>query len=327
MQEMHPDMEVGDSSMLHLRNASQRLRDEGHEFALPEFLRRIVRSIAFDGRGEGGTGGSLSVRGRNRETIRVTLRRTWRALEETAEIRRKAAWRLLYHLLDSLPKGVRGTDLLAETTMGKLLVALRSDMILMSSVRRPEKLLDRALLWLHEQEVIRLNKGLTVLRPAMTIRLKPERRGFVRADFEPLGIHYNEQILQVHVMAEYAQQGLGAMADSLQLSMDYFSLSRNDFLARWLPVRQGELLRQTTPRIVATDRGKPKQSRPASHRCRQPGKSKCAGARRPWIWEDAGACAPYRLPYSGQAREPSRNPRPGIQQARPQLKFVAALKV
>ena len=209
MREMHSDMEVGDNSMLHLRNATQRLRDEGHESALPEFLRRIVRSIAYDGRGEDGVGGSLAVRGRDRETMWVTLRRTWRALEKTAEIRRKAASRLLDHLLSRLPQGVRGTDLLAETTIGKLLVSVKSDMLLMRGVRRPDKLMERALLWLHEQEVIRLNKGLTVLRPAMTIRLKPERRGFAQVDFEPLRIHYDEQILQVHIMAEYAQQGLG----------------------------------------------------------------------------------------------------------------------
>ena len=247
MREMHPDMEVEGSSMLHLRDATQRLKDQGHEFALPELLRRLVRSIAFDGRGEDGVGGSLSVRGRDRETMWVTLRRKWRTLKKIAEIRRKAASRLLDHLLARLPNGVRGTDLLAETTMGKLLAALKSNMILMSGVRHPEKLLDRALLWLHEQEVIRLNKGLTVLRPAMTIRLRPERRGFVQADFEPLKIHYDEQVLQVHVMAEYAQQGLGAMADALQLAMDYFSLPRMKFLRLWLPVRQGELLRQTTP--------------------------------------------------------------------------------
>ena len=35
------------------------------------------------------------------------------------------------------------------------------------------QLLDRALLWLHEQEVVRLNKGLSVFRPAMTIHLSP----------------------------------------------------------------------------------------------------------------------------------------------------------
>ena len=53
LQETAPDMEKGDSSTLHLRVATQRLKDEGHAFALPEFVRRIIRSIAADGRGRG----------------------------------------------------------------------------------------------------------------------------------------------------------------------------------------------------------------------------------------------------------------------------------
>ena len=247
LREADPDMEKGDTSMLHLRRATQRLKDEGHKYALPELLRRIVQSIAADGRGEGGGGGSLGVRGRDRETIQVTLQRDWKALERTAELRRAAAGRLLDHLLDSLPPGSRGTDLLAETTLGKLLTAVKSDMSLASEVRDHARLTDRALLWLHEQEAIRLNRGLTVFRPAMTIRLKPERRGFAQADFKSLKLHYDEQILQIHVMAEYVQQGLGVMADAVQLAMDYFSLLREDFLKLWLPDREAEISRQTTP--------------------------------------------------------------------------------
>ena len=247
LRETAPDMGKGDSSMLHLRMATQRLKDDGHTYALPERLGRIIRSIAADGRGEGGDGGSLGVRGRDAETVQVTLRREWGALEKTAGLRRVAASRLLDHLLASLPRGSRGTDLLAETTLGKLLTAIQSDMILMSEVSSPSKLMDRALLWLHEQEVIRLNKGLAVFRPAMTIRLKPERRGFAQTDFEPLKLHYDEQVLQIHVMAEFAQQGLGSMADALRLAMDYFSLRQEDFLRRWLPDRSEETSRQTTP--------------------------------------------------------------------------------
>ena len=247
LREADPDVEVGESYPLHLRRATQRLKDDGHEYALPELLRRIIRSIAADGRGEGGGGGSLGVRGRDGETMQVTLQREWRALERTAELRRAAASHLLDHLLDSLPPGARGTDLLAETTMGKLLSAIRSDMTLMSGVRDPGRLMDRALLWLHEQEVIRLNRGLTVFRPAMTIRLKQERRGFAQANFKSLKLHYDEQILQIHVMAEYVQQGLGAMADAVQMTMDYFSLPREEFLRRWFPDREAEISRQTTP--------------------------------------------------------------------------------
>ena len=249
MREAHPDMGQGETSPLHLRVTTQQLKDQGHTYALPERVRRIIRSIAADGRGEGGGGGSLGVRGRDAETIQVTLQRDWQALIGLAERRRAAASRLLDHLLGSLPRGSRGTDLLAETTMGKLTTAIKSDSTLASQVRDDAlpRLLDRALLWLNEQEVIRLNKGMAVFRPAMTIRLEPGRRGFGQADFKPLKIHYDEQVLQIHVMMEYVQRGLEVMAHALRLAMDYFSLSRDEFLRKWLPDREREISRQTTP--------------------------------------------------------------------------------
>ena len=264
LREKAPDMERGDTSQLHLRLATQQLKDEGHAYALPEHLRRIVRSIAADGRGEGGGGGSLRVRGRDAETMQVTLQREWKALEKTAELRRTAATLLLDHLVACLPPGSQGTDLLAETTLSKLLAAVNSDMVLRSEVKDSAKLMDRALLWLHEQEVIRLNRGLTVFRPAMTIHLRPERRGFAQADFASLKLHYDEQVSQIHVMAEYVQRGLWAITDALRLAMDYFSLRREDFLNRWLPNRERELSRQTTPeswRTIVERLGNPIQRR------------------------------------------------------------------
>ena len=264
LRELAPDMEKGDSSPLHLRLATQKLKDDGLCYALPERLRRIVRSIASDGRGEGGGGGSLGVRGRDRETMQITLQREWNALEKTAELRRAAASRLLDHLLACLPPNVRGTDLLAETTMGKLLTAIKSDMTLASEVRAPDRLMTRTMLWLHEQEVIRLNRGLTVFRPAMTLRLRPERRGFASTDFASLKLHYDEQILQIHVMAQYVEQGLGATADALRLAMDYFSLTGEEFLRRWLPGRDKEISRQTTPeswRMIVESLNNPAQRR------------------------------------------------------------------
>ena len=98
-------MEKGETSTLHLRQATQELKGEGHSWALPEFLRGIVRNIAADGRGEGGGGGSLGLRGRDRETVQVTLQREWGPLANTAELRRTAAGLLLDHLLSTLPQG------------------------------------------------------------------------------------------------------------------------------------------------------------------------------------------------------------------------------
>ena len=133
LQETAPDMGVGDSTQLFLRGTTQRLKDDGYSYALPERLRRIINSVGADGRGDGGTGGSLSVRGRDSDSLQVTLRREWGALSRTAETRRAAASRLLQHLLSTLPRGARGVDLLADTTMGKMLDAIRTDVTLRST--------------------------------------------------------------------------------------------------------------------------------------------------------------------------------------------------
>ena len=244
-----PNLGKGDTSLLHLRVAAQILRDAGISNPLPERLWRILRSLASDGRGEGGDAGSLDVRKRDAETGQVTLLRAWQTLEEMATRRRAAAKQLLEHLLSCLPSGSRGTDLLAETTLGRLLAVLKADPALKSRSKHPEKLLERALLWLHEQEVIHLHRGLAVFRQAMTIRLAQEqsRRGFAKADFEPLRLYYEGQVRQVHVMMEFARRGLDTMTEALQLAMDYFCMQEEEFLRRWLPDRAREIARETTP--------------------------------------------------------------------------------
>ena len=137
-------------------------------------------------------------------------------------------------------------------------------MLLKSRVKHPTRLLDRALMWLHELEVIRLNKGLAVFRPAMTVGLaKGEKRRFTKADFEPLALHYHGQVLQVHVMAAFARHGLAATRDALRLARDYFTLKEEAFLDRWLPGGGEEIGRQTTPdswRAIVESLGNSEQS-------------------------------------------------------------------
>ena len=249
MRERAPDLGRNESSVLNLRTAAQRLRDDEVADTLPQRLMRIVRSIGNDGREEDdGAPGSLSVRNRGRDQAKITLHREWDALEEWARVRREGAELLLENLLQCLPPDARGTDLLAETTLGKLNHAIESDQILKQKVGSPSRLMERALLWLHEQEVIRLHKGLVVFRTAMKIRLEPGvRRVFTSADFAPLALHYGGQVLQIHVMVKFAERGLAAAGEAVQLAMDYFRLPEEKFLDRWLPGQEAETARETTP--------------------------------------------------------------------------------
>lgn len=248
LREEAPDLEVGQGSPLHLRLLSQRLKDEGHA-ALPQRLRQIIAGLAGDGRdGSEGRGSLTMKRGHDQETIYIELNRPWSTVEDIAERRRTAAGRLLDHWIASLPKGARGVDQLAETTLGELTQSVAGDTLLVGSTPDLRKLIDRALLWLHEQEVLRLNKGLAIFRSAMTLSLESNwKLQFEKSNFQPLAMHYDELTRQIHIMAEYAERGVKKMAEALNLALDYFRLPREEFCRRWLPGRESELTRQTTP--------------------------------------------------------------------------------
>ena len=88
-------------------------------------------------------------------------------------------------------------------------------------------------LQLRDTQVIVLDKGRTVFRAAMTVRLLPQdetRRGFTREDFEPLRRHYEERNFQIHVMHEYAVRGVRKINDALSLVAAYFSTAREAFV-------------------------------------------------------------------------------------------------
>ena len=252
MQELAPGLDVGEKAPLDLRVASQRLRDAGHNGVRPEHVIRTLRGVARDGHVESGGSGSLTLRTLHAEAVSVTLKREWSPLRRLADKRRSGASRLMELLLSKLRQGQRGNDILVESTLGELTRAICDDLDLAARTTDARRLMEGALLWLHEQNVIRLNKGLTVFRSAMTIRLAAERRGFTNQDFESLQLHYEESTRQVHVMAEYAEKGLSSMADAIRLSLDYFALGEEEFLRRWLPNKRHEIARQTTPESWST---------------------------------------------------------------------------
>ncbi len=136
--------------------------------------------------------------------------------------------------------------MIVETTWE--IASVAGDALIAAETPDLRKLVERALLWLHEQEVLRLNKGLAIFRTAMTLRLERDwANKFTENNYRPLKMHYDELTRQINIMAEYAERGMQQMADALQLAMDYFRLERDEFCELWLPGRETDLERQTTP--------------------------------------------------------------------------------
>ncbi len=263
MRELAPDADSGRGMPLDLTVTSQILRSEGHEAPSPHILERLLRSIGRDGRDSDGGKGNIRLRKLSSKTVEVALQRSWRAVSQTAELRWIAAERLLEFLISKVPPRTTGKDILVDTTVGDLLSALTTDAIIRTSgIRDMTKLMERALLWLHEQQVVTLGKGLTVFRQAMTVHLNPGRAGFTKKDYLPLEEHYREQTVQTHVMAAYAEIGLKDIDKAQVLAKDYFALGQDRFLLRWLPGRNVEIRRQTTGRAwkqIVEDLGNPIQ--------------------------------------------------------------------
>jgi ATP-dependent DNA helicase RecQ len=264
LQELAPDLAPGEASTLDLKLASQQLRDAGHATVRPDVIDRLLRSLARDGRDEDEGVGGLHVRKIDREHLSIRLQRSWGKLTQAAALRRKGSELLLRFLEGAASQHARGKDVRVETTLGALIGAVTGDLELRRDVSDVSRLLDRSLLWLHEQEIVTLGKGLTIFRPAITVHLEPGGRPFTRADFEALQLHYDQQVLQTHIMAAYAERGLSSLGDALRLAADYFTLDRQAFVDRWLPGRAADLRRQTTPeswRAIVDALGNPNQSR------------------------------------------------------------------
>lgn len=246
LREEAPDADNGEPTPFNLAVTCQVLRENGHTSVRPDIIEGLLRGMAQDGRDMEGGRGNLHLRKASRGSLFVRVQRSWSFVEQTANLRRMGAERLLAFLVGKVPKGVRGKDIPVETTLGGLLAAINGDAILRGSVNDPNKLMDRALLWLHEQQVITLGKGLSVFRPAITLHLNPKGGNFTVQNFVPLEEHYNEQTTQTHVMAAYAEKGLKGIGEAERLTADYFVLEQDAFMRRWMPGRSTEYRRQAT---------------------------------------------------------------------------------
>ena len=247
LRELAPDADKETPIPLNLSETCQHLRNQDYAGARPDVIDKLVRSIARDGRGQDGGKGNIRLRKVSRNTLNITLKKSWNTISQTAELRWQAAEILLKFLTGRLDKRARGKDLQAETTIGDLLTQLTQDTILKSrGLRDMTKLLERSLLWMHEQGVLTLGKGLTVFRPAMTIFLNPKGGKFTQSDFQALEEHYAEQTFQTHVMEAYAEKGLEKMVDAERLAEDYFLLNKDQFMKRWMTGLAQEIKRQTT---------------------------------------------------------------------------------
>jgi len=194
-----------------------------------------------------GQRGSLELKSFGPDLYRVKLHRGWDALIKTSELRSSLAKNLLDAIIANIPDSTPASaNILVEFSLDDLVDALKGDLFLSGQVKNELAAIERALMFLHEQDVIALQQGLAVFRQAMTIRMLEQKRRYTKGDYSPLADHYKERTFQVHVMNEYARLGADKIKMALGLVAAYFTMDKWDFVKRFFAGRKDILDRATS---------------------------------------------------------------------------------
>lgn len=249
--ELAPDAAQGDWQDLNLVLLTAELRAAtGQQELLPLHLLKLLRSLAQNRDGESQQRSSFELRQISRDHLKLRICGTysWSQIADMGAKRRVIANRLMEFLIGKLPPAVRSKDLLIDTTFGQLVNVIEGDIELSYQVRpeRRRQAVEHTLLYLHQQDVIVLNHGMTVMRRAMTIKVNADKKGgYLKEDYLRLDEHYREKCIQVHVMREYAEFGLLKMEQALRLVFDYFSQPKRNFVQTYFHGRE-EILKLAT---------------------------------------------------------------------------------
>ena len=109
--------------------------------------------------------------------------------------------------------------------------------------------IEKTLLFLDENHVISLEKGLSVFRQAMTIRMHEEAEGrrYSENDYRPLSEHYQEKMIQIHAIGRYAEESQKSLGSWAGTYVDnYFRMSGREFNRRYFPGELKALRRPTS---------------------------------------------------------------------------------
>lgn len=248
LQDTVPDADIETPLVIDLRQVNQQLIDHGYEDSTPHNLKLILYGLSRDGKGLAGQKGSVSLKAKGNNRFNIVLHRNWQTLNKTVKIRQQAAHIVLQTMIGTIsPATSRNASLLVEFTLEQIIDGLRRDLTLLPLLRDPLAAAERALTFMHEQNVIALQHGLAVFRQAMTITINPEAkaRRYSQADFSPLKTHYQERNFQIHVMNEYARQALDKLSAAMNLVASYFNDEKEDFVKRFFPGK-GKFLERAT---------------------------------------------------------------------------------
>jgi len=226
-----PDAIPGNEEEVSVTHLQERLRADGRKIA-----RESVR-VLLEGWAREAVGGpslvTLMPRGRHR--LRLRLHVDWADLREQLEVRVQVSKVVIQALLAIAERQGMTGEQLVLFSVDDLHRAIDGQLGLSHKIREPFNAIEKTLLYLDEHNVIKLQRGLSIFRQAMTIRMQEEARGrtYSSRHYRPLQDHYRQRVFQIHAIGRYVEEARGGREDSRRYVQSYFSMHPHEFIRHY----------------------------------------------------------------------------------------------
>jgi len=169
----------------------------------------------------------------------VEIKKTRSKTGIAADIRRAFSQKVVEMLSAKIPG--KGLDLKVDFTANELESFYKPNNDELTTVRFSE-ILRKSLLNLHSIGVLTLQNGLTVFRPAITLKFKTyDQPKLEKSAIKELEDYYEGKIAQVHIMEKYAQIGKEQIKDALRMVNDYFEKTNDEFYNEYFKGKKEKL--------------------------------------------------------------------------------------
>ena len=221
-----------------LRARDLKMVNDGILTLLKGWTRRVV-----------GRRAPVTPRSRGQRRLAMRLEVSWDELAEQLRLRNEVGRVMLEVLGNRADQDNLVGERLVRFAIEDLHRAVDQDLGLAQSLGDVFIAIEKTLLFLDENHVISLEKGLSVFRQAMTIRMHEEAEGrrYSENDYRPLSEHYQEKMIQIHAIGRYAEESQKSLGSWAGRYVDnYFRMSGREFNHRYFPGELKALRRPTS---------------------------------------------------------------------------------
>ena len=223
----YPDANPGAEAMLSVARLQERLRGEQVKITRDSAL-TLLAGWAREGIGRTAL---INLRSAGRRMLRVGFQVNWDEFREQMDLRAQTGQVVLEVLLGHAERQGLTGEQLVRFSLEDLRRSIDGQLGLGHQIKDPFNAIEKILLFLDEHRVIKLEKGLSIFRQAMTIRLLDEAKGrrYSGQHYRPLQAHYDQRVCQIHAMGRYVDEARTGLDGGRRYIQNYFAMPSLEF--------------------------------------------------------------------------------------------------